>query len=49
MSRLDAYQMQTEPLVAYYDAKGTLRRVNAMGEIDTIAQSISKIVSKATT
>ena len=49
MSRLDAYQMQTEPLVAYYDAKGTLRRVNAMGEMDTIAQSISKIVSKATT
>ena len=49
MSRLDAYQMQTEPQVAYYDAKGTLRRVNAMGEIDTIAQSISKIVSKATT
>lgn len=49
MSRLDAYATQTEPLVAYYDAKGVLQRVDAMGEIASIAQSIAKIVNKVTT
>ncbi|ABG30772.1 adenylate kinase [Roseobacter denitrificans] len=48
MSRLDAYQEQTEPLIAYYDAKGSLRRVNAMGDISAIAQSIAQIVSRVT-
>lgn len=48
MSRLDAYQAQTEPLIAYYDAKGTLQRVDAMQDIGTIGQSIAKIVSTVT-
>jgi adenylate kinase len=48
MSRLDAYQIQTEPLISYYDGKGTLRRVNAMGDIEAISQSIAQIVSKVT-
>lgn len=48
MSRLDAYQVQTEPLIAYYDAKGALQRVDAMGDIKAIGQSIAQIVSKAT-
>ena len=48
MSRLDAYQVQTEPLIAYYDAKGALRTVDAMGEIDGIGQNIAQIVSTET-
>lgn len=48
MSRLDAYQLQTEPLIEYYDGKGALRRVDAMGDIEAIGQSISHIVSKVT-
>jgi len=48
MSRLDAYQLQTEPLIAYYRDKGTLSRVDAMGEIETIAEAIAQIVSKET-
>lgn len=48
MSRLDAYQEQTEPLIAYYDAKGSLRSVDAMGDIETIGQNIAKIVSTET-
>jgi adenylate kinase len=48
MSRLDAYQIQTEPLISYYDGKGTLRRVDAMGDIEAISQSIAQIVSKVT-
>lgn len=48
MQRLDAYETQTEPLIAYYDAKGALQRVDAMGAIDGIAESIAEIVSKVT-
>lgn len=48
MSRLDAYQTQTEPLIAYYADKGTLRRVDAMGDIQQIQKDIAEIVSKET-
>jgi adenylate kinase len=48
MSRLDAYQVQTEPLIAYYDAKEALSRVDAMGDIEAIGQKIAQIVSKVT-
>ncbi|MFK7744848.1 MAG: adenylate kinase [Roseobacter sp.] len=48
MQRLDAYQKQTEPLVAYYEAEGALERVDAMGDIDDIARGIAQIVSKVT-
>ncbi|MEE4188687.1 MAG: adenylate kinase [Roseobacter sp.] len=48
MSRLDAYQLQTEPLITYYDNKGALQRVDAMGDIEAIGQSIAQIVSKVT-
>ena len=48
MSRLDAYQEQTEPLIAYYDTKGSLSRVDAMGDIEVIGQNIAQIVSKET-
>ena len=48
MSRLDAYQLQTEPLIAFYDARGTLRRVDAMVEIRTIARDIADLVSSVT-
>ena len=48
MSRLDAYQLQTEPLISYYGDRGALRRVDAMGDIEAIGQNIAKIVSKVT-
>ena len=48
MSRLDAYQLQTEPLISYYGARGALRRVDAMGDIEAIGQNIAQIVSKVT-
>ncbi len=46
-SRLDSYHEQTAPLIAYYDVKGALARVDAMGAIEEIAtelQSITKTV-----
>ncbi|WP_072506338.1 adenylate kinase [Phaeobacter porticola] len=48
-SRLAAYHAQTAPLISYYDGKGVLQRVDAMGEIDHIATSLQKVVSVATT
>ena len=32
--RLDVYAAQTEPLIAWYDRAGKLRRVNGAGEVD---------------
>ena len=48
MSRLDAYHEQTEPLIRYYDEKGTLERVNAMGDIDGIQREIARVVTPIT-
>lgn len=47
-SRLEAYHAQTAPLIAYYNGKGSLERIDAMGEIDAIAANLDAIVSKAT-
>jgi adenylate kinase len=48
MSRLDAYNAQTAPLIAYYDARGALRRVDAMREINVIADSIAEVIETET-
>ena len=47
-TRLAAYHDQTAPLIAYYDARGALTRVPAMGDIDRIAASLGKIVAGVT-
>lgn len=47
-SRLEAYHAQTAPLIAYYDGKSALHRVDAMGDIGVIAENLSAIVEKAT-
>jgi len=44
--RLKAYHAQTAPLIAYYDDKCALKRVDAMGDIDTIAKELTAIVEK---
>ena len=46
--RLAAYHAQTAPLIAYYDARGVLSRVDAMGRIEDIAQALGEIVRRAT-
>jgi adenylate kinase len=48
-ARLDAYHAQTAPLITYYEGKGVLSRVDAMGEIDRVAGDLSTVVVKATT
>lgn len=46
-SRLLAYHAQTAPLIAYYEGRGVLARVDAMGEISSIAASLGDIVERA--
>ncbi|WP_412563165.1 adenylate kinase [Thalassobius sp. MITS945101] len=46
-ARLEAYHAQTAPLITYYDGKNVLQRIDAMGEIDVIAQELAGIVKGA--
>lgn len=39
-TRLMAYYKQTSPLIGYYYAKGLLKSVDGLGEIDTVAADI---------
>lgn len=47
-SRLEAYHAQTAPLIGYYEGKGALSRIDAMGKIEEIAAGLGAIVEKAT-
>ena len=42
--RLDAYSMQTAPLVAYFREQGTLRSVDGMAPIAAVAAEIDRIL-----
>lgn len=43
--RLKAYHAQTAPLIAYYEDKGVLERIDAMGDIAAIRRALGTIVS----
>ncbi|MFN7001886.1 MAG: adenylate kinase [Roseinatronobacter sp.] len=47
-ARLEAYHAQTAPLISYYEGKGVLERVDAMGEIDRVAADLAAIVTQVT-
>ena len=40
--RLEVYQEDTEPLINFYEAKGIVSKINAVGDIDEIYKLISK-------
>jgi adenylate kinase len=42
--RMAAYNRQTAPLIGYYHAKGKLRTVDGLGEIDGIAAEIKRLL-----
>ncbi len=46
-SRLQAYHAQTAPLIAYYESKGALQGIEAMGDITAIAEKLNTIVQTA--
>ena len=43
-NRLKVYHEQTEPIIAYYEKKGVLHRVDGMGSIDEIFDRIVQIL-----
>ena len=43
--RLKAYHAQTAPLIAYYDGKGVLEKLDAMGAIAEIRSALGRIVA----
>ena len=43
-TRLMAYYKKTSPLVGYYHAKGNLRRVDGLGEIDEVSEAVLAIL-----
>ncbi|MFO1154890.1 MAG: adenylate kinase [Rhodospirillales bacterium] len=44
--RLKAYHTQTQPIVAFYEAKGLVRHVDGMGPIDGVTARLCSIVSE---
>lgn len=44
--RLRAYYKQTAPLIGYYHAKGLLRTVDGMADMDQVADSIAKVLDR---
>lgn len=42
--RLMAYYKQTSPLIGYYWAKGGLKAVDGLGEMDTVAADIARVL-----
>jgi len=43
-TRLMAYYKQTSPLIGYYHAKGLLRNVDGLGEIEDVAAEIAAVL-----
>ena len=43
-NRLEVYQDQTEPLIAYYLERDQLKKVNAMGTMDEVYQRLISIL-----
>jgi len=48
-NRLQVYRQQTEPLVAFYQERGILHRVQGTGDIPTIQRRILKTLSVSAT
>ena len=45
-TRLMEYYKKTSPLLGYYYAKGDLRSINGLGEIDAVASAISEVLNR---
>lgn len=45
-TRLEAYYKQTSPLIGYYYAKGKLKKVDGMADMEDVTASIEKILSE---
>lgn len=46
--RLDAYHTQTKPIIAYYERKSLLSRVDGRGSIDDVTEKLKSTLRQAT-
>lgn len=46
-ARLEAYHRQTAPLLPYYAAKGRLRTVDGMADMDSVSAAIAAVLGRA--
>ena len=46
-TRMAAYRAQTEPLLPYYSARGVLRKVDGMAEMDDVYRQITGVLAGA--
>jgi adenylate kinase len=46
-TRMREYRQKTEPLIAYYRARGVLREVDGLGEIEEVAKRIAQALDGA--
>lgn len=46
-ARLEAYRKQTAPILPYYEAKGLLRRVDGMADVDEVTRQIEAALKTA--
>jgi adenylate kinase len=44
-TRFEVYRRQTEPILPYYRARGILRTVDGMADIDSVTQQIERILA----
>ncbi len=44
-TRLEAYRRQTAPILPYYRARGIIRQVDGMAEIDTVTREIDRLLA----
>ena len=47
IARLEAYHRQTAPLLPYYQAKGSLRSLDGMANIDDVSREIDELLERA--
>ena len=43
-ARLQSYHAQTAPIIPYYDARGSLKKVDGMANIDDVTRQIESIL-----
>jgi adenylate kinase len=44
-ARFEVYRRQTEPILPYYQARGILRRLDGMADIDRVTEEIEKLLA----
>jgi len=45
--RLEIYEQETSPLIAYYEKRGQLRRIDGMAPVETVSQRIIEAIRDA--